>query len=251
MPDTMVDGVHFDSVHFAYPGTGRSVLEGFDLFLPAGKVTAIVGANGAGKTTLVKLLCRLYDVSAGRITFDGVDTRSFELDSLRRSISVIFQDPVEYHDTALQNIAYGALDASPTDAQIRSASRAAAADEMILKLPDGYETLLGKWFGGAELSKGEWQRIALDRAFLREAPLMVLDEPTSSMDSWAEADWFGRFRELAAHRTALVITHRFTTARHADVIHVMDSGQIVESGSHAELLELGGRYSESWRKQTE
>jgi ATP-binding cassette subfamily B protein len=159
------------------------------------------------------------------------------------------QEPVHYHDTAATNIAFGDLASAPTAMDIEAAARAAGADVPIERLPEGYGTVLGKWFGGAELSVGEWQRIALARAFLRRASLIVLDEPTSAMDSWAEGDWMSRFRDLVSGSTALVITHRFTTALRADVIHVMEDGRIVESGSHTELLELGGRYARSWHEQ--
>lgn len=162
----------------------------------------------------------------------------------------MFQEPVHYHESVADNIAYGDLPAEPGREQIEAAAGAAGADATIRKLSQGYQTVLGKWFGGAELSVGEWQRIALARAFLRQAQLIILDEPTSAMDSWAEADWLARFRDLVAGRTALIVTHRFTTAMQADIIHVMDQGHIIESGSHAELMALGGRYAQSWRQQT-
>jgi ATP-binding cassette subfamily B protein len=168
---------------------------------------------------------------------------------LWRRITVLFQRPVPYHATAAENIAFGDLAADPRSDQIEAAACSAAADEVIRRLPEGYETLLGKWFGYTELSVGEWQRLALARAFLRQADLVILDEPTSAMDSWAEGAWMGRFRDLVAGRTALIITHRFTTAMQADVIHVMHEGRVVESGAHADLVAQGGRYAESWRLQ--
>jgi ATP-binding cassette subfamily B protein len=215
-------------------------------------MVAIVGRNGAGKTTLLKLLCRFYDPQSGRIDLDGVDLRDLALEALWRSITVLFQEPVRYQDSVAGNIAPGGQ-LTPADlGAIEAAAQAAGAEGVVGNLPDGYQTLLGKWFeGGTDLSVGEWQRIALARAFLRQAPVIVLDEPTSAMDSWAEADWLRRFRRLAEGRTAVVITHRFTTAMHADVIHVMDAGRIVESGSHQELLAMGGRYARSWRAQVE
>ncbi len=241
--------IRLERVTFRYPGSRRDALTDFSLTLPAAEITALVGPNGAGKSTVVKLLTRLYDPQAGRITVDAVDVRSLSLDRLRRRITVLFQEPVHYHDTAANNIAFGDLESAPGATHIESAARGAGADAPIPRLPQGYRTVLGKWFGGAELSVGEWQRIALARAFLRRASLVILDEPTSAMDSWAEADWMARFRDLVAGATALIITHRFTTALRADVIHVMDDGRVVESGSHAELLSLGGRYARSWHEQ--
>ncbi|MFO1421379.1 MAG: ABC transporter ATP-binding protein [Candidatus Competibacteraceae bacterium] len=241
--------IRLENVRFRYPGSQRLALDGFDLALSAGQVTAIVGENGAGKSTLIKLLCRFYDPEAGRVSLDGVDLRELALTDWRRRITVLFQEPVHYHDTVAYNLACGDLAAAPDAERITAAARAAGAEGPIQRLPQGYETVLGKWFGGAELSVGEWQRLALARAFLRRSALLILDEPTSAMDSWAEADWLARFRALAAGRTAVVITHRFTTALHADVIHVMGQGRVLESGSHAELLELGGRYAQSWAQQ--
>ncbi|MBI2864246.1 MAG: ABC transporter ATP-binding protein [Chloroflexi bacterium] len=243
------DGVSFEGVTFRYPGSERAALADFSLHLPPDTVTAIVGHNGAGKSTLIKLLCRLYDPQEGQVLLDGRDLRALDPTALRRQVAVLFQEPVRYHATAAENIGMGDLAALVDGGCIREAARAAGSDEIIDRLPRGYETMLGKWFGGTDLSVGEWQRIALARAFLRDAAIIVLDEPTSAMDSWAETDWLGRFRDLAAGRTALMITHRFTTAMHADVIHVMRDGRILESGSHAELVAAGGHYAESWRAQ--
>ena len=244
------EGVHFRGVAFAYPGSERPVLQGFDLALVAGQVAAVVGSNGAGKSTLIKLLCRLYDPQEGRIELDGTDLRELPLGELRRMISVLFQEPVHYSMTLGENLTLGNLQASAEEAAIRAASVAAGADEIARQLPAGYETPLGTWFaGGTELSVGEWQRVALARSFFRQAPLILLDEPTSAMDSWAENDWMARFRRLASGRTALIITHRFTTAMRADVIHVMSGGRIVESGTHSELVARGGLYASSWLAQ--
>jgi ATP-binding cassette subfamily B protein len=244
------DGIEFRQVSFSYPGTTGKALEDFTMSIPSGKIVAIVGPNGAGKSTLLKLLCRFYDPEAGRIMIDGCDLRDMPTQELRRLITVLFQQPFHYNTTVRENILYGDLNLEPGDSQIEGAIRAAGAEHTILRLPHGEQTLLGRWFaGGTELSVGEWQRIALARAFLREAPIIILDEPTSALDPWAEADWLQRFRELAAGRTSIIITHRFTTAMHADVIHVMDHGRIIESGSHQRLLEQGGLYAESWSQQ--
>jgi ATP-binding cassette subfamily B protein len=250
-PVILEEGIGFESLSFHYPGSKRLALNDFNLTVPAGMVVAIVGANGAGKSTLVKLLCRLYDPDNGRITVDGTDLKALPLEAVRNLITVLFQQPVSYNATAAQNISLGDLKANAPLTEIRKASQAAGSDDLIMRLPEEYNTLLGKWFaGGVDLSVGEWQRLALARAFLRRAGIIVLDEPTSAMDSWAEADWMDRFRELAEGRTAVIITHRFTTAMRADVIHVMDKGQIIESGSHQELLAQNGRYAQSWRTQT-
>jgi ATP-binding cassette subfamily B protein len=243
------DSIRFEGVSFTYPGAFHRALNGFDLEIPKGKVVALVGHNGAGKSTLIKLLCRFYDPDEGRILLDGVDLRALDHLALRKRIAVLFQDPVHYHASVRENIAFGDLEGLYDKARVRQAAQDAGALEPIERLPDGFEAMLGKLFGGAELSGGEWQRIALARAFFRQASLVILDEPTSSMDSWAEQDWLGRFRALTAGRTALMITHRFTTAMHADIIHVLDKGRVVESGTHAELVAQGGAYATSWAAQ--
>jgi len=242
--------IHFRRVSFRYPGASRLALRDLDLEIPAGRITAVVGSNGAGKSTLLKLLCRFYDPDEGGVEMDGADLRTLDLDALRASITVLFQQPVHYNATAGENIALGEIVSSPDRAAIRSAAEAAGAAEIIAGLPSGYDQLLGRWFeNGTELSAGEWQRIALARAFLRQAPILVLDEPTSAMDPWAESDWLRRFRQLACGRTALVITHRFTTARIADIIYVMSEGRVIERGSHDQLVGAGGRYAQGWTAQ--
>jgi ATP-binding cassette subfamily B protein len=213
---------------------------------------AIVGENGAGKSTLVKLLCRFYDPEQGSISFDGVDVRHFAVADLRRMVSILFQFPVTYQATVQENITLGDQTAKRSIEEVETVARMAGAHEVIKRLDQGYNSMLGKWFAnGIELSAGEWQRIALARAYLRDSPIIILDEPTSFMDSWSEADWFERFRGLAKGRTAILITHRFTIAMRADIIHVMEAGKIVESGSHTELLVKGGLYAQSWISQTE
>jgi ATP-binding cassette subfamily B protein len=241
--------IRFENVSFSYPGETRHALDGFHLEIPHGKVVALVGHNGAGKSTIIKLLCRFYDPYAGRILFDGVDLRELDMVALRRQVAVLFQEPVHYNATVRENIGFGELDGISDQARVRQAAQDAGALEPIDRLSGGFDALLGKWFGGAELSGGEWQRIALARAFFRRASLVILDEPTSVMDSWAEQDWLGRFRTLTEGRTGLMITHRFTTAMHADIIHVMGMGRVVESGTHAELVALGGTYASSWAAQ--
>ena len=243
------DSIRFEGVSFTYPGGFHRALDEFNLEIPKGKVVALVGHNGAGKSTLIKLLCRFYDPDEGRILLDGVDLRSMDQEALHRQIAVLFQDPVHYHASVRENIAFGDLMGIQDQARVWEAARDSGALGPIERLPGGFEALLGKWFGGAELSGGEWQRVALARAFFRRASLVILDEPTSSMDSWAEQDWLGRFRVLTEGKTALMITHRFTTAMHADIIHVLDKGRVVESGTHAQLVAQGGDYASSWAAQ--
>jgi ATP-binding cassette, subfamily B, bacterial len=251
IPVALQRGIVFRNVSFTYPGNQRVLMKNFDLTIPAGKIVAIVGSNGAGKSTLLKLLCRFYDPIEGSIELDGIDLRQLSLAELRNRITIMFQTPAYYQATARQNIELGSLAFNPDMQGVQAAARAAGADEMIRRLPQGYETLLGKWFlEGTELSAGEWQRIATARAFLRKADIIILDEPTSMMDSWSEADWFERLRLLAVGRTVIIITHRLTIAMRAHLIYVMMNGSLVEFGSHQELLELGGRYAESWHAQT-
>jgi ATP-binding cassette subfamily B protein len=249
-PNKLRDEISFSRVSFRYPDSQRKALDDFSLNIPAGQIVAIVGPNGAGKSTLIKLLCRFYDPQEGKIAIDRTNLKEISIQHLRRLITVLFQQPVHYNATVHENIEYGDLDREPQLREIEAAAKAAGAEEMVTRLPEGYESVLGKWCsGGTELSVGEWQRIALARAFLRRAPIIVLDEPTSALDPWAEADWLRRFRQLALGHTAIVITHRFTTAMYADVIHVMESGRIVESGTHDDLLRQNGRYAESWTEQ--
>lgn len=243
-------GLDFKAVSFSYPDASGKALDDFTMTIPAGKIVAIVGPNGAGKSTLLKLLCRFYDPDEGTIEIDDKDLKEIATADLRRMITVLFQQPFHYNTTVRENIRYGDLNLTGSEQEIDAAIKAAGAEEIVARLPEQEQTLLGRWFaGGTELSVGEWQRIALARAFLRRAPIIILDEPTSALDPWAEADWLERFRRLAAGRTSIIITHRFTTAMHADVIHVMDRGRIVESGSHQLLLEQHGLYAASWSRQ--
>lgn len=245
--DTRAVGVGFRNVSFRYPGTDRPVLDGFDLEVAPGTVVAILGANGAGKSTLFKLLCRFYDPDDGTVEFDGTDIRLLRLADLRRRITVLFEEPVQYSESVRRNIQLGDLVRGGDVGAIQHAVTAAGADELVAQLDDGLDTLLGTWFdGGTELSAGQWRRLALARSAIRDVALILLDEPTSAMDSWSEARWLQRFRQLAAGRTVVLITHRLSTARGADIIHVVDGGRVVESGSHRELVSSGGRYAEAW-----
>ncbi len=250
LPRSLDKGIRFEKVRFSYPFIEKNILDDFDLEIEAGKITAIVGVNGAGKSTLIKLLCRLYDPDSGRITLDGIDIAEADLADVRQMVTVLFQEPVRYNLSAADNIRIGNYSVAGKNHEIMDAARAAGADQFITGLPDGADTQLGRWFpDSTDLSGGEWQRLALARAFWRKSPIIVLDEPTSAMDSWSEMDWLQKFRELVRGQTALVITHRFTTAMQADVILVMDHGRIIETGTHQELLALNGRYSSSWKRQ--
>jgi ATP-binding cassette subfamily B protein len=247
------ESLTFENLSFHYPETDSYVLEDFSLTLPAQKVTAIVGENGAGKTTLSKLLGRLYDPQEGRVLIDGVDIRDYRVEDLRKQITTLFQQPIRYQATVTQNITVGDVHREPNQEALKDAARRAMIHETIQDLPNGYDTQLGQWFsGGTDLSGGQWQRIALARAYYRDAPIVILDEPTSAMDSWAENKWLQSFGRLVDEgRTAFIITHRFTTAMHADIIHVMHDGEIIESGTHEELLEQDGHYASSWKAQIE
>ena len=252
IPQAPTSEIRFRDVSFRYLGSDRWIFKDFNLTIPAGKVIAIVGENGAGKSTLIKLLCRFYDPESGSIELDGVDIRSFSPEHWRNLLTVMFQFPVTYQKTVAENIAIGDVYSQPSPEAIRKALADAGATDIINRLPKKEQTQLGKWFAeGTDLSGGEWQRIALARAFLRQAPVLILDEPTSFMDSWAEHDWLERFRSMANHRTAIVITHRFTLAMRADIIYVMQEGKMVESGDHNSLLAQNTLYSASWLAQTQ
>ena len=249
-PKKIEQGIRFKNVTFCYPGEERPVLNDFDLFIPAGKIVAIVGVNGAGKSTLMKLACRFYDPDSGSIEIDGTDIRLFDVGELRRNLSVLFQFPMRYQETAAENIELGDPGAELDEARLQRASDLAGASGVVSKLPHGFKTILGKWFpGGQEISGGEWQKVSLARAYYGKAQIFILDEPTSFMDSWAEADWFDRFREMSEGRTGLLITHRFTIAMRADLIHVLEHGRLLETGTHRQLVIGDGLYATSWRMQ--
>ena len=250
VPEDMPPEIRFENVCFRYPGTDRYALYDCSMHVPAGKTIAIIGKNGAGKSTLIRLLYRFYDPERGRITINGTDIRKIPLRSLRRMLTVMFQAPVRYADTLANNIGISDIDTGMDDPKIRAAAQIAGADEIAGRMPDGFDTLLGRWFsGGHDLSEGEWRRIALARAMYRYRQIILLDEPTSAMDSWAEAKWIENFREYARGRTAIIVSHRFTTAMHAHIIFVLENGRIVESGSHESLKGLDGPYSASFLAQ--
>ncbi len=250
VPAKFARGISFDRVSFRYPGEREAVLKDISFTIGAGEVVALVGANGAGKSTLVKLLCRLYDPQQGSIKMEGVDLPRFKIKELRKQISVVFQDYAQYFLTVKENIRLGDTDIAEDSAKIQEAAIKANADPFIKKLPNGYDTNLGRWFhAGEELSIGEWQKIVLARAFLRDSQLIILDEPTSSLDVNTEYHLYMKFRELITGHSALLISHRFSTVRMADRIIVLDGGKIAETGTHKELIALKGIYADMYTKQ--
>ena len=249
-PDPVRQGFVFEDVGFRYAGAERWAVRHLSFTLAPGEVLALVGENGAGKTTLVKLLSRLYDPVEGRVLLDGRDLRDYDLDSLRAAIGVIFQDFVRYNLPAADNIAVGRIDARGDRARIEAAASAALADGVVANLPNGYDQMIGKRFqGGVDLSGGEWQKMAIARAYMRDAQVLILDEPTAALDARAEYEVFQRFRELSAGRSAVLISHRFSSVRMADRILVLSNGRVEASGTHGDLLAAGGRYAELFELQ--
>ncbi len=244
--------IRFEGVAFAYPNSARTVFDGLDLEIHAGQSLAVVGANGAGKTTLIKLLCRFYDPTSGRITVDGIDLRELDAVSWQRRIAAIFQDFAHYEYSARDNVGFGALSLAGDQDVLDEAARRAGIDEMIAELPNGWDTTLSRRYeGGADLSGGQWQRVAIARAIVgaSEKGVLILDEPTANLDVRGEAEIYGRFLELTRGLTTVLISHRFSTVRRADRIVVLEEGRVVEDGSHDELLAHDGRYAHMFRLQ--
>lgn len=249
-PKPIAQGFVFEDVGFKYPGAERWAVRGLSFTLRAGEVVALVGENGAGKTTLVKLLARLYDPDEGRILLDGHDLRDYDLDALRGNMGVIFQDFVRYNLSAADNIAVGMIEKRDDRPRIMRAAERSQADEVIARLPGGYDQMIGKRFKkGVELSGGEWQKMAIARAYMREAQVLILDEPTAALDARAEFEVFKRFKELSAGKTAVLISHRFSSVRMADRILVLAGGRVEAAGTHEELIAQPGRYSELFELQ--
>ncbi len=250
IPRPIRQGFEFRNVSFAYPGTARRVLKEFNFTLRPGERVALIGENGQGKTTVVKLITRLYDPTEGSILLDGIDLREYDLDDLHQEMGVIFQDFMRYDMTVRDNIAVGRVELPHTDEDIAGAAEKSLAAQVVRKLPGSYGQMLGRRFeAGVDLSGGEWQRIALARAYLRDAQLLILDEPTAALDARAELEVFERFAELTGGKMALFVSHRFSTVRMADRIVVLAGGQLVEEGDHARLMALGGQYAEMFEIQ--
>lgn len=242
----------FDHVQFYYPDSSGKVLNNLSFTVEPGEHIALVGENGAGKSTLVKLLCRLYDPTEGRIMMNGVDLRDFKVEDLRKEISVVFQDFARYQLTARDNIWVGDIHVPPQSSHFQIAAEQSGIHDRISRLGAAYDTMLGRWFdGGEELSVGEWQKVALARAFFRNAPIIILDEPSSALDAKAEFDLFQRFHELAKGRTAILISHRLSTVKMVDRIYVLEHGRIVEAGTHDQLVEQNGEYARMYALQAQ
>lgn len=250
-PREISEGISFQNVSFSYT-PDRPILNKINLTIPAGKIVALVGENGAGKTTLIKLLCRLYDPTEGRITVDGVDLREFRKSDLRSHITAAFQDYAHYHLTAAENIWFGDVSKEAGISPVVGAARMAGAHEIIQALPEKYDTILGNLFErGQELSIGQWQKIGLARAFFRDAPMIILDEPTSALDALSEYEVFRKFRKLVAGRTALLISHRLASVKMADLIMVLHGGTVAEMGTHQELVKSSGIYANLFETQAQ
>jgi ATP-binding cassette subfamily B protein len=250
VPKPLRHGIEVKSVSFTYPGTERKVLHNVSFHVGPEESVALVGHNGAGKTTLVKLLCRLYDPTHGGVLLDGVDIREYDLTDLRQQITAVFQDYAQFHLTAAENIGIANLARAQDRSAIIQAAELGGAAEVVGRLPKGYDSQLGREFEeGSELSIGEWQKLALARAFFRDAQILILDEPTAALDVQAEYEVYQKFRELTEGRSTILISHRFSTVRMADRILVLGDGSILEEGSHAQLMAQNGTYADLYRKQ--
>lgn len=250
VPVPILKGFEFRNVSFSYPGSSRKVLADFNLFLARGQRIALIGENGQGKTTIVKLLTRLYDPTEGQILLDGIDLREYSMEQLHHETGVIFQDFMRYEMTVRENIGIGRIEQLDQDQDIERAAEKSLADDVVKRLGGGYEQMLGRRFAsGVDLSGGEWQKLALARAYLRDAQLLILDEPTAALDARSEAEVFERFAELTQGKMAVLISHRFSTVRMVDRIVVLEGGRLVEEGTHDELLRLGGRYATMFELQ--
>jgi ATP-binding cassette subfamily B protein len=244
-------GIRFENVTFSYPDAKEPALKNINLFIPAGKSLALVGHNGAGKTTFIKMICRLYEPTSGRILIDGRNIQDYSEDELRTRVSVVFQDYNEYQFTLGDNIGFGSINELENKTQIETSAQKGGVTEFVDQMTKGFDTQLGRWFpDGVELSGGQWQKIALARAFMRDsADILIFDEPTASLDPESEQKVFERFRQLCAGKTAILISHRFPTVRMADQIVVIERGVVVEEGSHEDLISKHGRYAELFALQ--
>jgi ATP-binding cassette subfamily B protein len=251
VPAPLKEKIVADNVSFTYPGNSFRTINNVSFEIKRGEIIALVGPNGAGKSTLVRLLCRLYDSDSGNLKYDGSDIRNIDPEEYRKQFSVIFQDFMLYNLTAGENILMGNIDEKNPAVRIKASAKSTGVHDLIDSLPNGYETVIGNLFDDSrELSWGEWQKIALARALFRDAPILILDEPSSALDADTEYDIFSRFREIVKGRTSILISHRFTNVNLADRIIVLDKGEIAETGTHEQLMKRGGMYFTMFTKQS-
>ena len=251
VPSPLSENIVLDNVSFTYPGNSLKTIKDVSFEIRQGEIIALVGPNGAGKSTLVRLLCRLYDPDSGSVNWDGQNIRNMDPEEYKKLFSVVFQDFMLYNLTAGENIRMGNIGEKESIKKIRTSALNAGIDELISSLPEGYDTPIGNLFNNSrELSWGEWQKIAIARALFRDAPVLILDEPSSALDADTEYDIFSRFREIVKGRTSILISHRFTNVNLADRIIVLDKGSVIETGTHDELMKSGGIYSKMFMKQS-